>query len=51
MTVKQYLAKVDKYESIDGLNNLIERAANDDEITHEEYCTVYEAAVNKLRRF
>ena len=42
-----YLEQVEKADSLNELANLIEDAANDIEITHVEYCEVFNVAIKK----
>ena len=49
--LNEYLNKIKAVESDMELNNLVEEAAFSEELTDEEYTTIYEAAIEKMRNW
>lgn len=43
-----YAERIDAAKSLEELENIIEEAADDDWITNEEYCRVYDYCVNRV---
>lgn len=44
-----YIRLIDTADSVDRLTEITEHAAWDDGITDQEYCEIYNYAVNKVR--
>lgn len=44
-----YIRLIDTADSFNRISEIIEHAAWDDGITHQEYCEIYDYAVNKVR--
>lgn len=51
MTAEEYVAKIEECSNVKDLDYVIECAAYDGQITHQEYCDLYAVAVDKARRF
>ena len=45
--MKDYLRKIEKAETLDELDAIIERAAYDENLTNSEYCELYAIALKK----
>lgn len=49
MAMNDYIDRIRKAWAISDLNEIVEAAANDDSLTTEEYCKIYETAINDVR--
>ena len=45
-----YMSQIQKLDSMTALNNLVERAANDEGLTSQEYQRIYDAAIKRVQR-
>lgn len=46
---ENYIKLIDSADSFNRISEITEHAAWDDGITHQEYCEIYDYAVNKVR--
>ena len=46
----KYLQRIQRLNTMTTLNNLLEEAANDDNITNREYQQIYDAAIGRVRQ-
>lgn len=46
---ERYLEEINKIDTLDEMDEFIEKLAESEEITNEEYSTLYEIALNKFR--
>lgn len=47
--MKEIIASIEKAQTIDELDEIVEKAAFNEELTNEEYCEIYEKALRKAQ--
>lgn len=47
--MKEYIEKINKAETLDELDEIIEEVAFDENLTNEEYCEVYAIGLKKAQ--